>query len=90
MYGSASPATGTLSARCRPESFRCRLDNDLAAKLKANGVSVFSLPFTHVRRLEEIPQRHCEPFDLIAQTMEENIPLVTADTAFKNYAVRVI
>jgi|SRR5271166_664407 len=64
----------------------------LAGKLTMNGVSVLPLTFAHVRRLEEIPLHHRDPFDriLVAQSLEENLPLVTSDTAFKNYSVRLI
>jgi PIN domain nuclease of toxin-antitoxin system len=64
----------------------------LADKLKMNGVSVLSVTFAHVRRLEGIPLHHRDPFDriLIAQSLEEKLPLVTSDTAFKDYSVHVI
>lgn len=64
----------------------------LAEKLSANGVSVLHLTFAHVRRLEQIPLHHRDPFDriLIAQSLEENLPLITSDAAFKKYTVRVI
>jgi PIN domain nuclease of toxin-antitoxin system len=64
----------------------------LAAKLKMNGVSVLPLNFDHVRRLEEIALHHRDPFDriLIAQSIEEKLPLVTSDAAFRNYPVQTI
>ena len=64
----------------------------LAAKLTANGVSVLSLSFDHVRRLEQLPLHHRDPFDriLIAQSLNESIPLVTADPQFAKYPVEII
>ena len=64
----------------------------LAAKLMANGVSVLSLSFDHVRRLEQLPLHHRDPFDriLIAQSLNESIPLVSADPQFEKYAVEII
>lgn len=64
----------------------------LNAQLIANGVSVLPLTFDHVRRLEEIPLHHRDPFDriLIAQSLEEEIPLVTSDAAFNAYGLEVI
>ena len=64
----------------------------LAEKLGMNGVSVLPLTFAHVRRLEGIPLHHRDPFDriLIAQSLEENLPLVTSDTAFHRYSVQTI
>jgi PIN domain nuclease of toxin-antitoxin system len=64
----------------------------LAAKLMANGVSVLSLSFDHVRRLEQLPLHHRDPFDriLIAQSLNESIPLVSADPQFEKYPVEII
>lgn len=64
----------------------------LTEKLTANGVSVLPLTFAHVKRLEEIPLHHRDPFDriLIAQSVEEKLPLVTADPLFKKYSVHLI
>jgi len=64
----------------------------LAAKLTANGVSVLSLSFDHVRRLEQLPLLHRDPFDriLIAQSLQESIPLVSADPQFAKYPVEII
>jgi PIN domain nuclease of toxin-antitoxin system len=64
----------------------------LAHKLRMNGVSILPLNFDHVRRLEEIPLHHRDPFDriLIAQSLEEKLPLVTADPHFANYPIQII
>jgi len=64
----------------------------VTAKLKANGVSVLSLTFDHVLRLEELQLHHRDPFDriLIAQSLAEELPLVTADPLFARYPVEVI
>jgi PIN domain nuclease of toxin-antitoxin system len=64
----------------------------LTEKLTENGVSVLPLTFAHVKRLEEIPLHHRDPFDriLIAQSMEEKLPLVTADPLFRQYSVHLI
>ncbi len=57
----------------------------LTLKLRENGVSVLPITFDHVRRLEELPLHHRDPFDriLIAQSLEENFPLITADSLFR-------
>jgi len=64
----------------------------LAQKLKMNGVSVLALNFDHVRRLEEVPLHHRDPFDriLISQSLEEKLPLVTADPHFEKYPIQLI
>jgi PIN domain nuclease of toxin-antitoxin system len=64
----------------------------LSAKLKANGVLVLQITFDHVKRLEELPIHHRDPFDrmLIAQSIEEKLPVITSDPLFKRYPVEVI
>jgi len=64
----------------------------LADKLRMNGVSVLPLTFANVRQLEGLPLHHRDPFDrvLIAQSLEENLPLVSANQQFEKYAVKLI
>jgi PIN domain nuclease of toxin-antitoxin system len=70
----------------------CPVGEYLTAKLTSNGVFVLPLTFEHVKRLEKIPLHHRDPFDriLIAQSLEEEIPLITADSAFERYSLQVI
>jgi PIN domain nuclease of toxin-antitoxin system len=64
----------------------------LSAKLKANGVLVLQITFDHVKRLEGLPLHHGDPFDriLVAQSLEEKIPLVTSDPLLARYPVEVV
>jgi len=51
----------------------------LMSKLALNGVRVLPVTADHVLRMESLPNHHRDPFDrlLIAQSLEEKIPLVT-------------
>ena len=62
------------------------------SKLALNGVRVLPVTADHVLRIESLPNHHRDPFDrlLIAQSLEEKIPLVTADRVFARYQVEVI
>jgi PIN domain nuclease of toxin-antitoxin system len=64
----------------------------LTAKLKSNGVSVLPFTFDHVKRLEELPLHHRDPLDriLMAQGLEESLPIVTADPQFVKYSAELI
>jgi PIN domain nuclease of toxin-antitoxin system len=64
----------------------------LVQRLTANGVTVLPIQLEHVRRVESIENHHRDPFDriLIAQAMEEDLPIVTADPFFSRYPVKVI
>jgi len=46
----------------------------------------------HLRRLARLPLHHRDPFDrlLIAQSQVENLPILTSDAAFDQYAVQRI
>jgi PIN domain nuclease of toxin-antitoxin system len=64
----------------------------LVSELAKNKIEILPLKLGHVLRLESLPAHHRDPFDriLIAQSLEEEIPLVTADPVFEKYPVRVI
>jgi PIN domain nuclease of toxin-antitoxin system len=64
----------------------------LSAKLKANGILVLPITFDHVKRVEGLPLHHRDPFDriLIAQSLEERLPVVSSDPLFARYLVEVI
>jgi PIN domain nuclease of toxin-antitoxin system len=64
----------------------------LVKKLAQNRIEVLPIKLDHVLRLEYLPAHHRDPFDriLIAQSLEESLPLVTADPVFEKYPVRII
>jgi PIN domain nuclease of toxin-antitoxin system len=64
----------------------------LLKKLAENKIEALPLSLDHVLRLEAMPMHHRDPFDrmLIAQSLEEGWPIITADPVFKQYPVRVI
>jgi PIN domain nuclease of toxin-antitoxin system len=64
----------------------------LVKELAKNRIEVLPIKLDHVLRLESLPAHHRGPFDrmLIAQCIEENLPVITADPAFDNYLVRVL
>jgi len=61
-------------------------------KLAENGIKTLAINLDHLLAFERLPMHHRDPFDrmLIAQSLEEDLPLVTADPAFNTYSVRVI
>lgn len=64
----------------------------LTGELSSNHVRLLPVSLSHVLRVEELALHHRDPFDrlLIAQSIEEGWPIVTADPWFKRYAVDVI
>jgi PIN domain nuclease of toxin-antitoxin system len=64
----------------------------LQRQLAKNAVRVLPIQLRHVLRLEQLPPHHRDPFDriLIAQSLEEELPIMTADPLMKNYAVTLV
>jgi PIN domain nuclease of toxin-antitoxin system len=64
----------------------------VTSRLAANGVQILPVTLEHVLRIESLELYHRDPFDrvLIAQSIEEKLPLVTADPHFARYPVEVI
>ncbi|MBE7421792.1 MAG: type II toxin-antitoxin system VapC family toxin [Zoogloeaceae bacterium] len=58
----------------------------------ANGFRVLGIELAHAARTEKLDLRHRDPFDrlLIAQALEEKLPVVTADPVFRKYGVKKI
>ena len=64
----------------------------LTGELSSNHVRLLPVSLSHVLRVEELPLHHRDPFDrlLIAQSIEEGWPIITADPWFGRYPVDVI
>jgi len=58
----------------------------------ANGFRMLDIRMAHVGRVESLVPHHGDPFDrlLIAQALEEKLPVVTADPVFRKYGVKRI
>lgn len=58
----------------------------------ANGFRMLGIDTAHIGRVESLEPHHGDPFDrlLIAQALEEGIPVVTADPFFRKYGVKRI
>jgi PIN domain nuclease of toxin-antitoxin system len=64
----------------------------IMSKLAFNGVRVLTITSDHILRIESLPAHHRDPFDrmLIAQSLHEKLPLVSADPLIARYPVEVI
>lgn len=58
----------------------------------ANDFRYLEIRMPHIGRVETLPSHHGDPFDrlLIAQALEEKLPIATADTVFRKYGVKRI
>jgi PIN domain nuclease of toxin-antitoxin system len=64
----------------------------IVKKLVENRIETLPVSLDHVLKVETLPMHHSDPFDriLIAQSIEEGWPLITADPIFERYPVQVI
>ena len=56
----------------------------------ANGFRMLDIRMAHIGRVETLAPHHGDPFDrlLIAQAIEEKLPIVSADPVFRKYGVK--
>ncbi len=73
---------------------RSTLEESIKGEQSANGFQILDLTLEHVCNIEKLPtsSSHKDPFDraLISQAMVEDLTIVTADSRFTEYDVRVI
>lgn len=57
-----------------------------------NDLTVWPVELTHVLALDALPFHHKDPFDrlLIAQSIEEELTIVTSDSRFSSYSVKLL
>ena len=68
-----------------PASYRHYIPEQMAA----NGFRQLPIEFRHTSQLASLPFHHRDPFDrlLIAQAIEEKLPIISLDDAFDLYGV---
>jgi PIN domain nuclease of toxin-antitoxin system len=61
-------------------------------RMAAQGIQSLSITHTHALAVSELPAYHNDPFDrlLIAQAKSEAMVILTADPAFRPYAVEIL
>ena len=66
------------------------LDRFLPEQMAANGFQPLPIELQHAARVATLPFHHRDPFDrlLIAQALEEELAIVTADPVFVEYGVK--
>jgi PIN domain nuclease of toxin-antitoxin system len=64
----------------------------IVKKMAENKIEALPVSLDHVLQVEALPVHHSDPFDriLIAQSLEEKLPLVTGDRVFSLYPIELI
>lgn len=68
------------------------LPNDFIPQLQENGFDLLDINYKHIVTLSKLPLIHRDPFDrmLIAQTIYEDLSLITSDSEIIKYDVQII
>jgi PIN domain nuclease of toxin-antitoxin system len=68
------------------------LDQLIAEILKQYNFTPLAITIPHVIRVNSLPDIHRDPFDrvLVAQSISEDIPLITADPQIKKYKIKTV
>jgi PIN domain nuclease of toxin-antitoxin system len=83
-----------IAIKCRSGKLRLRdpLDAWIPVELERTGFAMLPVTVAHAVAVATLPDHHGDPFDrlLIAQAQLEGLTIVTSDTAFDDYDVRVL
>jgi PIN domain nuclease of toxin-antitoxin system len=68
------------------------LDRWLPAAIESSGFGTLTVTLSHAIAVASLPAHHADPFDrlLIVQAQLEHLTIVTSDTAFEDYDVRIL
>lgn len=69
-----------------------RVEDFIERQISETEIAILPISPNHVRTLSTIPLLHRDPFDrmLVAQSIAERLPLMSADKAISRYPVEVI
>ena len=61
-------------------------------QLEENDINILQIELSHLTTVVELPFYHRDPFDrlIIAQALTEDLPVVSPDSLFSQYAIKLI
>ena len=67
-------------------------DDFVEKEVQESSIILLNIELEHLRMNASLPFHHREPFDriLIAQSLAENLPIMTVDSIFNQYPVRLV
>ncbi len=71
---------------------RSELATIITEQQTENGIQILSIELAHTLKISELPLHHNDPFDrlLIAQSLVENIPILSKDAVFQKYDAEIL
>jgi len=67
-------------------------DDFVEKEVQESSIILLNIELEHLRMNASLPFHHRDPFDriLIAQSLAENLPIMTVDSIFNQYPVRLV
>ena len=67
-------------------------DQFIPEKLEENEIEILHVELAHLSEMMNLPFHHRDPFDrlIIAQSISENLPVISGDRFFREYSVEII
>lgn len=92
MFSAASIWEISIKAANRKLTLPNPPDRFIPEQLAVNNIEVLPVEMRHALRVFDLPMHHQDPFDrlLVAQSLVDNLELLTADEALAAYGVQVI
>jgi len=92
LFSMASIWELAIKASLKKITFEKTLEKFIEEHVKGNNIDILKIELPHVLRVENLPFHHRDPFDrlLIAQSIENNLSLISNDSLFDKYNVKCI
>jgi PIN domain nuclease of toxin-antitoxin system len=73
-------------------AFPVSLAQKIQLHFTVNSTELLPITLNHIYRMAELPLHHGDPFDrlLIAQALEEGVPILSRDSQFSKYPITTI
>jgi PIN domain nuclease of toxin-antitoxin system len=73
-------------------TLRTALSSIIFEQQEENEILILPITLPHILELDNLPQHHKDPFDrlLIAQSRQENISIISKDSAFDQYDCQIV
>ncbi len=66
--------------------------SSIAQRMQSEAIETFQIETSHLVRLASLPFHHKDPFDrmIVAQSLDEGLPVITNDSHFADYGVELL
>jgi PIN domain nuclease of toxin-antitoxin system len=92
LLSAATPWEIALKVAAGKLTLPCDVEEFVTTRVATTRVTPLAITYLHAIESAALPMHHRDPFDrvLIAQARIEGVPIITADSVFRSYAVKLI